>query len=556
MGEVKEAPRLRIGDLLRQRGLLQDKHLTVAMAEQAVTGALLGEVLVRLGFVTSADLAEALAEQSGMEFVDLDEVSMSREALRLIPRETAESMEFIPLNLEDGTLSIGIVKTTNLKAIDFATKLMGTPPRVFVVDSESFYNTIERVYFFMENPIKEQIKELIDNNKVTTTAEAMNTSRLTELLIQDGIRRNATDIHITPLLDSVHVFYRIDGVLQHAHCLPRTYKNSVSSRIKILSELDIAEQRIPQDGSFVFSFLSKDFAVRTSFVPTVYGENIVLRVLGGGRALSSLQGLGFAESEVAKIRDLFSKPYGLIIVSGPTGSGKTTTLYSAMRELNLLEKNILTVEDPVEYRLAMTRQTSVSEKAGYDFALAGRSFMRQDPDVMLLGEIRDEETASMAVRGSITGHLVLSTLHANDAASVIPRLIDLKIDRFLLSTALLAVISQRLVRKICDRCKVEFRPGQEYLNAFVMEKLHERVTTAWKGEGCPRCRGTGYAGRMVIGELFVVTDEIREMIYSAASVNVMKAAALDSGMVSMSRRGIEKALEGVTTFDEVRRVTG
>ncbi|MFQ5480020.1 MAG: GspE/PulE family protein [Thermodesulfobacteriota bacterium] len=556
MEAVREEVRHRIGELLISRGLLTEDHLKVAMAEQVVTGALLGEVLVKLGFVTPADLARALAEQSGLEFIDLDDFTITREALKIIPRETAESLEFIPLAVEEGLLFIGIINTTNLKAIDFVTKLMGAPPRVYVVDSESFYNTVERVYFFMENPIEEHITELINDNKESTTVEGLNTTRLVELIIQDGIRRNATDIHITPLADTVHVFYRIDGVLQHGHCLPEAYKFSMASRIKILSSLDIAEQRVPQDGSFTFSFLSKDFAVRTSLVPTVHGENIVLRVLGGGRALCNLKELGFSGNDVGVLRSLFSKPYGLIIVSGPTGSGKTTTLYSAMRELNLLEKNILTVEDPVEYRLAMTRQTSVSEKAGYGFARAGRSFMRQDPDVMLLGEIRDEETASMAVRGSITGHLVLTTLHANDAVSVIPRLLDLKIDRFLLSTALLAVISQRLVRKICHECKTSFTPGQEYLTHLGIDDVHDKVTTAWKGEGCARCRGTGYAGRMVIGEVLVVTDEIREMIYSAASIKTMREAALEGGMISTSSRGMARAMDGETTFEEVRRVTG
>ncbi len=552
----RPSPRLRVGELLSSRGLLNEKHLQVAMTEQAVTGELLGEVLVKLGFVTPGDLAGVLAEQSGLEFMDLDDLTISEEALRLIPRETADNLEFIPLLIDEGVLSIGIINTTNLKAIDFATKLMSSPPRVYVVDSESFHNTLERVYFFMDNPIKERIAELIKNSKDGASAEVLNTSRLTELLIQDGIRRNATDIHITPMADTMHVFYRIDGVLQHGHCLPKAFQHSVASRIKILSKLDIAEQRVPQDGSFTFTFLKKDFAMRISFVPTVNGENIVMRVLGGGRVLCSLKGLGFSGGDVTRIRELFCKPHGLIIVSGPTGSGKTTTLYSAMRELNLLEKNILTVEDPVEYRLAMTRQTSVSEKAGYDFALAGKSFMRQDPDVMLLGEIRDEETASMAVRGSITGHLVLTTLHANDAVSVIPRLIDLKIDRFLLSTALLAVISQRLVRKICTKCKVRFTPGPDYLGAPGMKDLQGRVTTAWKGEGCAHCRGTGYAGRMVIGEVFVVNDDMREMIYAAASMRAMTEAAINNGMVSMSRIGMGMAMEGRTTFEEVRRVTG
>jgi len=554
-GQEKE-PRLRIGDLLKSRGLINDEHINVAMTEKRVTGALLGEALVNLGFVSAGDLARALAEQSGMEFIDFEDVTFSDEALAMVPRETARSMNFLPISLDGGALSIGITNTTNLEAMDFVTRLTGRPPKVYVVDSGSFQEYMERAYFFMENPIDEQISEIIGKDAAPSNPESHKTTRLAELLVQDGIRRNATDIHITPLEETVHVFYRIDGVLQHGHCLPRALHGSLASRIKILSELDIAEQRVPQDGSFVFSFLKREFAIRTSFVPTVHGENIVLRVLGGGRALSSLSGLGFDEGDVLRIRHLFSKPYGLLIVSGPTGSGKTTTLYSAMREMNFLEKNILTVEDPVEYRLAMTRQTSVSEKAGYNFALAGRSFMRQDPDVILLGEIRDEETARMAVRASITGHLVLTTLHANDAVSVIPRLLDLGVDKFLLSTALLGVISQRLVRKICRACGKSFAMPEDYFRGLGIESLEGEVRTAWKGEGCRRCRGTGYSGRKVIGELLVVTDEIRDMIYRAASVSTIADAAIEQGMVTMSRRGMDEALRGVTTFEEVRRVTG
>jgi len=556
MKEVSQRPKLRIGEVLKARGLLNDTHLQVAMTEQKVTGALLGEALVQLGFVTPGDLAHALAEQSGMEFIELDGFTISKEALKIIPRETADNLNFIPLEISGGVLAIGITNTTNLQAIDFATKLMGLPPKVYVVDSESFRETLERVYFFMENPITDHITEIIDKCKEPSLSEGFNTTRLTELLIQDGIRRSATDIHITPLEESVHVFYRIDGVLQHGHCLPKATHSSITSRIKILSELDIAEQRNPQDGAFEFSFLKKSFAIRTSLVPTVHGENIVLRVLGGGRVLSTLAGLGFDRGDIERIRGLFGKPHGLLIVSGPTGSGKTTTLYSAMRELNLLEKNILTVEDPVEYRLAMTRQTSVSEKAGYDFAIAGRSFMRQDPDVILLGEIRDEETASMAVRASITGHLVLTTLHANDAVSVVPRLLDLEVDRFLLSTALLAIISQRLVRKVCRGCATSLVPPKGYFSGLGLESLQGKVSKIWKGEGCHVCRGTGYFGRIVIGELLVVSDEIREMIYSAASVSAIKKIAEKEGMVTMNNGGIKQAINGVTTFEEVRRVMG
>lgn len=547
---------LRLGELLISKGLLSKEQFMVAMSMQSVTGNLLGDTLIKLGVVSSMEMGQALAEQAGIEFIDLSRYAISEEALRLIPRETAESTGFVPLDVSDGVLSIGVTNPSNIHAIDVASHISGKPPKVFMVDSDTFNETIEKAYFFLRHPIHERVEGIVGDLKKAGAVSGAMISSLTELLIMDGIRRNATDIHITPEEETLHVFNRVDGVLQHIYCLPKALHNGVISRLKILSNLDIAEQRLPQDGSFTFPLMKNVYEIRASVIPTIYGENLVMRILGGSRALLSMTGLGFDEQDTKKLRHLFSKPHGLIMVAGPTGSGKTTTLYSALREINIIERNVLTVEDPVEYKLSMVKQTQVSAKSGYDFALAGRSFVRQDPDAMLIGEIRDEETARIAIRASITGHLVLSTIHTNDSVTVVPRLLDLEVDRFLLSSSLLAVVAQRLVRKVCVNCRKErvYEPGELKVMGFPEAEGVEM--TAFMGAGCQACNQTGYLGRSAIGEILIVTEGIKELIYSGASVNAIREMAIKNGMKTMRDNGVKKALEGFTTFEEVLRVAG
>ena len=547
---------LRLGDLLISRGLLSKEQLMVAIAKQAITGTLLGETLTKLGFVSSMEMGQVLADQAGIEFIDLSRHAISDEALKLVPRETAEATGFFPLDIRDGVLSIGMTNPNNIHAIDVATRLSGKAPKVYMVDSETFYEMLEKAYFFLKNPIHQSIEAIINDLKKGTTVSGTMISSLTEFLIMDGIRRNASDIHITPEQETLDIFCRVDGVLQYVYCLPKAVHSGVISRIKILSSLDIAEQRLPQGGSFSFPLMNKVYEIRVSLVPTIYGENLVMRVLSGSRALLSMVGLGFDEQDTKRLKQLFSKPYGMIMVAGPTGSGKTTTLYSALREINIIEKNVLTVEDPVEYKLSMVKQTQVSAKSGYDFALAGKNFMRQDPDAMLIGEIRDEETARIAIRASITGHLVLSTIHTNDSATVIPRLIDLNVDRFLLSSALLAVVAQRLIRKICGNCRKEhlYAPGE--LTDMGFPEAEGETMTTFKGEGCQVCNHTGYIGRTVIGEILIVTEEIKYLVYAGGAVNAIRDAASRDGKKPMRENGVKKAMEGITTFEEELRVVG
>jgi type II secretory ATPase GspE/PulE/Tfp pilus assembly ATPase PilB-like protein len=551
---------MKIGEVLKEKGLITEDRIQLALAHQKVTGTLLGETFVKLGFVSSSEIARALAEKSGIPFIDLSEYIVSEEAIKLIPKDIAERTGFIPLRLENGYIEIGVTNPSNIHAIDTVSKLTGKQAKVFMIDNTGFYETLERAYFFLQNPIHQQIDAVINEIKTSASVPAQTVADLSQNLIMEGIRRNATDIHMSPASDTVDVFYRVDGVLQYGFCIPKSAHNGIVSRIKVQSMMDIAEQRLPQDGSFSMTFLNTKYEMRISTTPSIYGENIVVRVLAGTGQLLRLDSLGFDNENTKRLRTLFHKPHGIILISGPTGSGKTTTLYAALREVNLTERNVLTVEDPVEYKLSFVKQTSVNLKAGYDFALAGRNFMRQDPDVMLLGEIRDEETAKIAVRASITGHLVLSTLHTNDAVTSVPRLRDFSIDRFMLSSSLLAVISQRLVRKLCSHCKEEYTVSGDELKLLNVPEsgnicgFDVTIKTACRAGGCSICNNTGYMGRTVVGEIMVVNEEIKELISDGSSLSRVKEAALMNGMVPLKVSGIEKIKENITSIDEIVRV--
>jgi type II secretory ATPase GspE/PulE/Tfp pilus assembly ATPase PilB-like protein len=545
---------LKLGDILKERGLVNESQLQIALIQQKVTGDLLGDVLVKLGFISSKERAQILAEQSGIEFFDLTQSAVTEQALRTIPKEIAERAEFIPIDLEDDRLNIGIMEPGNIQAIDTVSRHTSFQPRTFLVDGDAYHEAMDRSYFFLENPTHEIISRITKEVLASGAIEGADVISLTNTLIIDGIRKNTTDIHINPTEDVVQVFFRIDGVLQYAHCLPKSVHSGIVSRIKILYSLNIAETRLPQDGAFNFAFLERGYDLRVSTAPTIYGENVVLRILTGKASFLRLETLGFEPDGMARIRRLFQKPYGIILVTGPTGSGKTTTLYAALREINILERNVLTVEDPVEYRLSFVKQTQVNEKAGYDFALAGRTFMRQDPDVVLLGEIRDEETAKIAVRASITGHLVISTLHTNDAVTAVPRLLDLAVDRYMLSASLLAIIAQRLVRIICPHCKTEQPLSEDDTQA--LREIGVSQETGHRGEGCGKCNMTGYSGRTIIGEVLAVNDEMRELIYSGASITAMRESAKRNGMRLLKEDALLKAARGITTVEEALRVSG
>jgi type II secretory ATPase GspE/PulE/Tfp pilus assembly ATPase PilB-like protein len=549
---------MRLGELLIDKGLLTEDKLKVALAYQKVTGTKIGEALIKLSFVSSYEITKTLAEQSKIPFADLTECAISEEAIRLVTKDFAEKMGFVPLRVNDKFIEIGMTDPTNIKAIDALSKMTGKQPKVFMIDRASYNETLERVYFFLQNPIQQRIRDAVDEIKNAESLPATTVAGLSENLIMEGIRQKATDIHISPTQDIINIFYRVDGVLQHGFCIPITAHKSIVSRIKVQSLLDISEQRLPQDGSFSMTFLNSKYEMRVSTQPTIYGENVVIRVLAGSGQLIKIDSIGFDSDNTRRLNTLFQKPNGIILITGPTGSGKTTTLYAALREINLMERNVLTVEDPVEYKLSFVKQTAVNLKAGYDFALAGKNFMRQDPDVMLLGEIRDEETAKIAVRASITGHLVLSTLHTNDAVTSIPRLLDFEIDRFMLSSSLLAVVAQRLVRKLCNDCKEEYEVTNEDLAMLGLNgdlsKHGIELKKTFKAKGCTLCNNTGYIGRTVVGEIMVVNDEMKELISEGASISKLKETALANGMVPLKISGLTKVSEEITDINEIIRL--
>ncbi len=545
---------LRIGDLLMAKGLLSRKQLDIALIQQRVTGAILGDTLISLGFLTAAEFAQTIAGQFGLEYLDLRSVVIADEALRFVPKEVAKKNGYIPLNLQEGTLSIGVTNPSNIVAVDTVRNLTGKSPKVYMVDQDSYNDIMESAYYFVEHPVHRRLEEMNSGFRNDGVVPSAIVPELTELLLMDGIRKRATDVHFTPSKDVLHVFYRIDGVLAYGHCLPGAFQTSLVSRIKIMAHMDITEQRLPQVGACTLSFLNKKYDLRISTVPSIYGEILVIRVLSTSGSLMRINTLGFSNNLVTTVRRLFTKTHGIVLITGPTGSGKTTTLYSYLREIDLLERNVITVEDPVEYRLNFVRQTEVNEKAGYTFASSARTFMRQDPDVMLLGEIRDSETAQIAIRASITGHLVLSTLHTNDAVTSIPRLLDLGLDKLLLSSSLLAVMAQRLTRRICPRCKESYDLKEAEQELF--KRIGLVITRAYRGVGCDSCVGSGYAGRSCLAELMIVTEEIREMIFAGASTSAIFKVAVKGGMVPLYVDGLRKVAAGETTLQEVQRVAG
>ncbi len=550
--------RKRLGELLEELGYLSSDQLEVALEVQKLNGQSLGDVLIELSFVSPQELAQAIAHQAGKEFIDLSVYVPSMDALRLIDKATARQLEIIPLSIKENKLQVAVSDPFNVNVIDLLKRKTNLEIKTLVSDRESILRTIEIYYEQLTKPIDRQIEELI----IRAQREEPNIPQLIDLFLNHAIIDRATDIHLSPEEVASHVFYRIDGVLHHYYTFPKDIHPAIVSRVKILGGMDISEQRLPQDGGFTYTFLGESFDIRVSTAPTAYGENVVMRLLPKNLSLFNLKNLGFEEDTLKAFEEVITKPYGMVLVTGPTGSGKTTTLYAALRRINSLRKNILTVEDPIEYRFPFIKQTQVNEKAGYSFARAVRHFLRQDPDVILIGEVRDEETAEMAVRAAITGHLVLSTVHTNDAVSTIPRLIDLKVKEYMVASGVLAITAQRLIRKNCPYCSQKYRAKREYLRSFgfgeemLNKYLKQDEVIITKGKGCEHCRGTGYLGRLAVVELLVMDEEIGDMIVRGYPPLAISQRAKEKGMRTLKEDGLIKVLKGVTTPEEIRRVVG
>jgi len=407
---------------------------------------------------------------------------------------------------------------------------------------------IEKDYYLLEHPIEEEIDQQLEHAKYNP--HDVDTEKLVRLLIMSAINSRATDIHITPTNKTTQIHYRIDGILYPFYSFPLEVHSRVISSIKVKAEMDISEQRKPQDGRLSFDFLNESYDIRVSTLKVTNGENLVMRILSSSEELYNIRSLGLDPDDITQLRDLLHKPYGMVLVSGPTGSGKTTTLYAALREISSIEKNIVTVEDPIEYQFPLIRQTQVNEKAGYVFSSAVRAFLRQDPDVILIGEIRDGDTATMALRAAQTGHLVFSTVHANDASGAVPRLKDLGMRDHMISSSLICVLAQRLVRGLCPHCKQPYDSGEDEHRVFGIQK----GTPLYAPVGCPRCIKTGYLGRIMVAEILVISKEIERLISVGSHPFEIKDKAVEEGMVTLHGDGIRKILNGKTSFAEGWRV--
>ncbi|MFH1995117.1 MAG: ATPase, T2SS/T4P/T4SS family [Nitrospinota bacterium] len=543
-------PKKQIGELLKEKGLIRNEHIAFAILEQKITKERLGEVLERLGFITQYDVVTTLAEQVNVPYLDLDEVLAKDEALKLFNKNLCINNAFLPIRVKDGKIDVASSSGNSANIAQLITRQTGLIPNFYLSEQRKVINAIHKFYHFMENPIEKMIEtEVRILTQDTDMARGMD--NLFKYILQLGVKMRATDIHIRPMEKSISIAFRVDGVMVPVLTLPPALNRIVSS-IKMKADMDIAEQRLPQDGRFSASILNNEYDFRASTIVTPYGENMVMRVLPMETSIMSMTQLGFFSDDVQKVHTMFNEPFGIILLTGPTGSGKSTTLYAGIRSLDLLKENVLTVEDPIEYSLPILRQTQVNEKAGYNFSNAIRYFLRHDPDVILVGEIRDGDTASTAITASSTGHMVLSTLHTNNAIGAIPRLRDLGVKSFMIADSLIGVISQRLVRLICQHCKEEYIPEKwerEYLQDDSIKKL-------WRGKGCEVCNGTGYFGRTLVYELLSVDKELSTMIDSEVELGHITARAKEKGFMDIFSVTVRKVKMGITSTEEALRTLG
>ncbi len=558
----------RLGELLIRENVLTPADLEKAKEDQRKNGGRLSEALVRLGLVDEKDLVRTLSKQYGVPTVDLANFEVDPEVTKLVPEDLVQKYRIIPINRVGSTLIVAVDDPSNMFALDDVKFLTGYNVEMVLAAPSAIKEAIDRYYdssatlldvmgnFDLDELELVQDEEDVDVADLERAVEDAPVVKLVNLILSDAIKKNASDIHIEPYEKSFRVRYRIDGVLYEQMRPPMKLKNAITSRVKIMASLDIAERRLPQDGRIKLKISKdKDMDFRVSVLPTLFGEKIVLRLLDKSNLQLDMTKLGFEEKALKDFKEGIHKPYGMVLVTGPTGSGKTTTLYSALSELNTPETNISTAEDPVEFNLPGINQVQIHEEIGLNFAAALRSFLRQDPDIIMVGEIRDFETAEIAIKAALTGHLVLSTLHTNDAPSTINRLLNMGVEPFLVASATNLIVAQRLARRICPNCKEEVQvPAQALLDIGVPE---DRIGTftCYRGTGCANCADTGFKGRVALYEVMVITDEIKELILNGASSMELKAEAVRQGMKTLRMSGITKLMEGVTTLEEVVRVT-
>ena len=562
-----EGRRKFLGEILQDIGLISEKKLETALAEQRQTGERLGNILIKLGYIDSEGLCKALASQFGLKTINISEYNVAQEVIDKVPSSVAKKHKIVPLKFENNTLTIAMASPLNLLALDNLRIVLNCEVEGLLATEEQIESSLERYYGVREETIDSMLQELSEQDIDFVGGEVAEEEgeisdeapviKLVGLLILEALRARASDIHIEPLEGRFRVRYRVDGVLHEVPAPPKRLEKSVISRIKIMSGMNIAEKRLPQDGKIRLSLLGKDIDLRVSALPAIHGESVVLRILDKSSLLLGMAELGFLEKDMKKFESLIASPNGIILVTGPTGSGKTTTLYAALNKINQPDRKLITVEEPVEYQLTGINQVNVKSEIGLTFASVLRSMLRQAPDIIMVGEIRDDETAEIAIRSALTGHLVFSTLHTNDAPSAVTRLIDMGIKPFLVASSIQAVLAQRLVRTICPECKEAYTPREDEILQIerAFNKKGMGKVQFYRGKGCPKCSQTGYKGRIGIFELLVLNSEIRALILKRTSSAEIRKKACELGMKTLRQDGLEKVVMGMTTLSEVERVT-
>ena len=545
--------RKRLGDLLVDSGLITDAQLSTALAEK-MPNEKLGDVLLREGYITEQQLIEVLEFQLGVPHINIFQYPIEQETVQLVPQELAKRHQVMPIRTEDNQLFVAMADPMDYFAIEELRMATGYQIVPAIATKDALQRTIAKFYDFQES-LDAAIGDFLPKETVEEagiTDEDSPVVRLVNQIISNAVTVRASDIHFDPQEVELKIRYRVDGVLMTERTLPKHMQNVIVARLKIMANLNITESRIPQDGRIKLTVNFKPIDIRVSTLPSIYGEKIVMRILDLSNALDQLDKIGFTEDNEAAFKKMITKPNGIVLITGPTGSGKSSTLYAALNQLNEESVNIITIEDPVEYQLAGINQVQVNEAVGMTFATGLRSILRQDPDIVMVGEIRDYETAQIAIRASLTGHLVLSTLHTNSAVAALTRLIDMGVEPFLISSSLTGVVAQRLVRRVCRDCVETIEPTEREKEIF--KHANMQIDMVQRGRGCGNCNNTGYRGRIAIHEVLPINDEIRRLIMTSASASKIRKYVKNEGILFLLDDGLKKVQQGLTTTEEVLRV--
>ncbi|MDI6771831.1 MAG: type II secretion system ATPase GspE [bacterium] len=554
--------RVRLGEILVEAGLITSAQLEQALAAQHASGDRLGKVLVSRGLTTQEAISKAVAGQMGIEYVSVQAIGIPEEVLTALPETLIRRYQVIPLRIEGNALVVGMVDPLDVVALDDIRRVVERDLIPAAITPEGFQHAVNQ-YPALEGALDQVIQEIRPSDvgeeepgleRLREIVEDAPVVRLVNLMLVQAVRQGASDVHLEPQEKQLRIRYRIDGTLYSVMTAPKHVQAAATSRVKIMANMNIAERRAPQDGRIELRVDNREIDLRVSSIPTVYGEKVVMRILDKRAALVGVEKLGLLGPDLPRFESLIVKPYGIILITGPTGSGKTTSLYSILHRLNKVDVNIITVEDPVEYQLAGISQVQINPRAGLTFATGLRSFLRQDPDIIMVGEIRDEETARIAINAALTGHLVLSTLHTNDAPGAVARLADMGVEPFLVASSVIGVVAQRLVRLLCQHCREAYTPPVEVSVRYGLAGPDDPPPVVYRAKGCDRCNHIGYKGRIGLFEIMMMDDAIRALVVKEASADVLKHAAVSAGMRTLHGDGAAKVLAGLTSLEELLRV--